>query len=168
MFPGCPLDVIKGMLGDNPSKEKAREVANELSSMNFSDENDKSNSKAAGGRSSDPGSKKPEVEQLYDPGNKGSKKKGGIMGRMMGGLKPSGLGSKRVVHQQAPEPTSSSKIPSSPQNDATSQQSLEAMLQDSVQSTRSVQAAGVSAPETMLKSLPQGLECGSEGEPTDV
>ena len=177
MFPNCPLNVIQGMLGDNPSKEKAREVANELSSMDTSNSNDKPHSKMTKedeGNSLTNGKESHRNKQLQsDP--KSKKKSGGIMGKMMGGLRPGSAGGikapslgKRVIQQQASEPNSNHGTPPLPQNDAASQQSLEAMLQDSVQSTRSVQSAGVSAPETLLKTLPQGLECGSEGKPIYV
>lgn len=172
MFPQCPLDVIHNMLGENPSKEKAREVANELSSMDFSLKHEDKTDHKTSSNNINTSSKKPQVEQHQGSDATSKKKSGGLMGRMMGGLRQSSVGGskasslgKRVVHQQAPEPNTTQSNPSlSSQNDAISQQSLEAMLQDSVQSTRSVQTAGVSAPETLLKTLPQGLECGSEGE----
>lgn len=167
MFPQCPLNVIQAMLGNNPSKETAREVANELSSMDFPDTpNGAEHSKLAGDNGKSLSNEKDT--------NRQSHQKKSIMDRMIGGLRPSSAGGsnkafgKRVVHQQAPEHSLSQDKPHLPENDAASQQSLEAMLQDSVQSTRSVQAAGVSAPETVLKSLPQGLECGSEGKLFDV
>ena len=175
MFPNCPPNVIQGMLGDNPSKEKAREVANELSSMGASDTNDKPHSRTTKeeDNSLSNGKESHRNKQMQSE-TKVKKKSGGIVGKMIGGLRPGSAGGikppsrgKRVVHQQqASEPSSSHNGTSPlPQNDAASQQSLEAMLQDSVESTRTVQSAGVSAPETLLKTLPQGLECGSEGKP---
>lgn len=177
MFPLCPPDVIQGMLGSNPTKEKARDVANQLASMNVPSPHDGVNYKdtqngsehrpktAPGGSSSNSNSEQTEQAHTKAP----KKKATSIMGRMMGGLRPSSSdrsshpGKQRVVHQHAGSGGSQNNTPTSPENDAVSQQSLEAMLQDSVQSTRSVQSAGVSAPETLLKSLPQGFECGSDG-----
>lgn len=169
MFPNCPLEVINGMLGDNPTKEKAREVANELSSMNFSEKQDTSGmTEGTNSRSSE---EQPEMAQQQHNAKEIKKRSGGIMGRMMGGLRPSSVGGskasslgRRVIQQQTSERPSQNGAQSLPQNDAESQQSLEAMLQDSVQSTSSVNNSGVSAPETLLKSLPQGLESASEGE----
>lgn len=168
MFPNCPLDVIQAMLGDNPDKEKARQVATELSSMDFSDKQSPSSYSADD-------KERPSSQQSNAKPSKKSgllkTTKSGLMGRVMGGLRPTSAAggskgsslSKRAVQQHEPSRGRNS-TESLHQDDATSQQSLEAMLQDSVQSTRSVQAAGVSAPETLLKSLPEGLERGSEGK----
>jgi hypothetical protein len=152
------------MLGDNPTKEKAREVANELSSMNFSEKQDTEGTNSSS-------EEQPEMAQQQHNAKEIKKKSGGIMGRMMGGLRSSSVGGskasslgRRVIQQQTSERPSQNGAQSLPQNDAESQQSLEAMLQDSVQSTSSVNNSGVSAPETLLKSLPQGLESASEGE----
>ena len=175
MFPHFPLDVIQERLGANPTKEKAKEIANELCCMDFSDaqNGDTSHSRTKeidnSPRNYENKHGRKEVNQSDIKAIK--KKSGGIMGRMMGGLRSGNVNGsmissrgKRIVQQQASEQNSSqSDVPSSPENDAISQQSLEVMLQDSVQSTRSVQSTGVSAPETVLKTLPRGLECGSEG-----
>lgn len=160
MFPKCPLDIIQSMLGDNPDKEKASQVATELSSMNFSDKQ---------GPSSHGAEDDIKTQNRQQSSDKSSTKKSGLFGRVMNGLAAGGSkrssSSKRAVHQQALEPSrGQSNTGSLRQDDATSQHSFETMLRDSVQSTRSVQAAGVSAPETLLKLLPEGLECGSEGE----
>eukprot|EP00985_Skeletonema_marinoi_P006451 scaffold2795_cov130-Skeletonema_marinoi.AAC.1 len=43
------------------------------------------------------------------------------------------------------------------------QKSLEAMLQQSVESSRSVNSAGVASQETLLQNLPEGIDCNSNG-----
>eukprot|EP00804_Cyclotella_cryptica_P009879 CCRYP_014180-RC/>CCRYP_014180-RC protein AED:0.05 eAED:0.05 QI:56/1/1/1/0.9/0.81/11/470/1857 len=180
MFPNCPLDVVQGMLGENPSKEKAREVANQLASFTPSGGRNTKNSTTMNESKTHPEAAKDSsisssnglkhgVKQAITTAPK-KKSSASIMGRMLGGLRPGSAGgdaassvSRRVVHQHSSVSKDNQKVSSSPVSDATSQQSLEAMLQESIQSSRSVQSAGVSAPETLLKTLPDGLECGSEG-----
>jgi hypothetical protein len=43
------------------------------------------------------------------------------------------------------------------------QKSLEAMLQQSIQSSRSVNSSGVASQETLLQNLPEGIDCRSNG-----
>jgi len=179
MFPHFPPDAIRELLGPNPSKDKAREVANQLASGNFQNETQNNiGIEAAGGDQN--GSPKPQkdIESTHNPKKeemKAPKKKpsSSFMGKMLGSFrhqshsaKPPSSENTRVIHQHAGHAHNSgpdSNKPSSPANDAAHQKSLESILQQSIESSRSVGGAGVSSPETILKSLPQGMELGSDG-----
>jgi len=179
MFPSCPLDVIQGLLGPNPTKEKAREVANLLSTK-IPPSGDET--KMQGGSKNKPdtdSSTLPSQRSMEDDvsgtddnnsiikEDKAKKKKpSGLMGKMLRGFHHgAGSGGKRIINEQTQNvsQTADSNTPSSPEHDASTQDSLEAMLNQAVQSSRSVDNAGVRAPETLLRSLPQGLERGSDG-----
>lgn len=187
MFPSCPSDAIRGLLGPNPTKEKAREVADLLASeMPPSEDQDKTqngmkndvdcdSSTVPSHASMDDSSintdtnKQPKVNDPDTKKEQGMKKKSsGFMGKMLKGL-PHGIGSggKRNTNvtnsTQFSSKTPDSNAPSSPERDASTQQSLESMLNQAVQSSRSVDNAGVRSPETLLNHLPQGLERGDCG-----
>jgi len=186
MFPSCPPETIQGLLGPNPNKEKAREVANMLAaemppsgnglSQTQQDEN-KGNEETDDDtlQYSDDGNsiKDDSANGNSDTKTKSKKKKSSGLMKMMSkmGLPGShmgigGKGHQACVHESsrvgAPD---TSNTPSSPERDASTQQSLESMLNQAVQSSRSVDHAGVRSQETLLNSLPQGLdrgECGCE------
>ena len=185
MYPSCPPDVIRGLLGPNPSKEKAKQVADLLASEMPPADNDKdtkngtnhdldtdANTLASNASTED--------DSMYSADSKKDKKKKSFMNKMLKPFHPKsgssdglgrdlgkqcgnkGLGSdlgRQVVNEtrthSAPE---NSNTPVTPEQDASSQQSLEAMLNNAVQSSRSVDNAGVRAPETVVNNLPQGLE----------
>ncbi|KAL7540356.1 hypothetical protein ACHAXR_010047, partial [Thalassiosira sp. AJA248-18] len=186
MFPSCPLDAIRGLLGPNPTKEKARQVADLLASESPPDGDAMKTQN--GTKKNDPGNTLPSQQNIEEDGSandgspcinepnndsivgnkkgKGKKKSSGFMSKMLKGL-PHGVGSggKRITqnHTQNFSSGADSTTPSSPQGDASAQQSLEAMLNNAVQSSRSVDNAGVRAPETLVNHLPQGFERGSDG-----
>ena len=216
MFPSCPPDVVRALLGQNPTKEKAREVANLLASGNFSpsdamektgEENVLKDGSSAKMHDSVDMTNVPPVQQHIARGSNGvmdknqnepetaehkakskednlprkkssSKSSSSLMGKILGGFRHGGgdgggsgrpsstnRQTKQVIHHHAHHTldTLNSNAPSSPENDATSQKSLDAMLQQAIESSRSVNTSGVSSPETMLQSLPQGLEIGNDG-----
>jgi len=189
MFPTCPLDVIQGLLGPEPTKEKAREVANLLSTKvnSMGDEakvhsGSKNEIRQESQKPPEPPQKSPDddcatcatqdSENGQDENNstlkeekQKKKKSSGLMGKMLKGFHSHGNGGKRIIQDQGQNfsHTANSNTPSSPENDASTQNSLESMLNQAVQSSRSVDNAGVRSPETLLQSLPQGLERGSNG-----
>ena len=186
MFPSCPPEAIRGLLGPNPTKEKAREVANMLAAeMPPNSGNGLSQSQQDGNKGNE--ETDDDTLQYSDDGNsikddstngnndtkaKSKKKKSSGLMKMMSkmGLPGShmgiggGKGHQACVHESsrigAPN---TSNTPSSPERDASTQQSLESMLNQAVQSSRSVDHAGVRSQETLLNSLPQGLDRGEDG-----
>ena len=176
MFPYCPADVIRGLLGANPTREKAREVANLLAAemppqkKEEAQELDKKSSETDSNTLSSQTST--EIGSLNDISahNANSqptqKKKSGLMGKVLRGLNHSvGSGGKRITHEQSNNfsHTADSNTPASPERDVSTHKSLETMLNQAVQSSRSVDSAGVRSPETLLNYLPQGLERGHDG-----
>ena len=167
MFPSCSSDVIHGLLGPNPSKEKARDVAEMLANA-LPPLGDKTKEKPGGGCSTLPvdnsivdNDMNTNVKKARAPKNKL-----GLMGKMLRGRHyHDGVGSdsKHIVHEQSYSNNAENNTPSSPEQDVSTQKSLESMLNNAVQSSRSVDHAGVRSAETLLNQLPQGLERGSEG-----
>jgi hypothetical protein len=92
------------------------------------------------------------------------KKKSGLMGKVLRRLNHSG-GGKRITHEQSNNfsHTADSNTPASPERDVSTQKLLEPMLNQAVQSSRSVDSAGVFSPETLFKHLPQELEREHDG-----
>ena len=189
MFPACPLDVIRGLLGPNPTKERAREVANLLSSEmekqggleNMLDANDDEQDCATCDSSVSTNRTDDNSTTAKD---KVKKKKSSFMGKMLKGLPGGGMGgmlpgavsggmggigggnnASRIKQEQAQSFSHNvdSNAPSSPEQDASTQNALENMLNSAVQSSQSVDNAGVRSPETLLRSLPQGLDRKEDG-----
>ena len=187
MFPSCPPETIQGLLGPNASKEKAREVANMLAAeMPPNSGNGLSQTQREINKGNE--EKTDDDLQYSDDGNsikddsiignndtqaKPKKKKSSGLMKMMSkmglpgshmGIGGGGKGHQACVHETsrvgAPD---TSNTPSSPERDASTQQSLESMLNQAVQSSRSVDHAGVRSQETLLNSLPQGLDRGEDG-----
>lgn len=179
MFPACDMDTIQGLLGPNPTKEKAREVAELLSSQKQLDvddakvQGDIQQSNASTGSQTLPSNGTNNVDNVNDSRNHNvkeerpmKKKSSSLMGKMLKPFQHHGIGSgggKRIVQQETQSFSHSGSASASPENDASTQKSLELMLNQAVQSTRSVDHAGVRSPETLLNHLPQGLERGSDG-----
>lgn len=176
MFPYCPSDVIRGLLGSNPTREKAREVANLLAAempppgMDEAQELNTNNSETDSNTLSSQtnmGSGSINDSNAHNAYTKPmQKKKSGLMGKVLRGLNQTvGSGSKRITHEHPNSfsHTAESNTPASPERDVTTQKSLETMLNQAVQASRSVDNSGVSSPETVLNHLPQGLERGTDG-----
>lgn len=164
MFPACASD-IPALLGSNPTKEKARQVAELLSTKKtpvveekkMQDDIDSSIDGADGNNG------------MTKEGRATTKKSSSLMGKMLrgihhgvGGGSKGGGGTSRIK-QTISMPSGDSNKPSSPQHDASTQESLEAMLNQAIQSSRSVNNAGIHSPETLVQSLPQGLDRGDNG-----
>jgi len=181
MFPSCASD-IPNLLGPNPTKEKAREIANLLSTKippaghekkmqddeTLPPQGSMKNDQVNGG-SGDGVNRLEDTSNSNKEGKEPKKKSSGLMGKMLRGLhngvpgfhSSSSIGSSRIK-QTISQPADSNRH-SSPEHDASTQQSLEAMLNQAVQSSRSVDNAGIRSPETLVRSLPQGLERGTDG-----
>mmetsp|Transcript_6127 Transcript_6127/g.13879 ORF Transcript_6127/g.13879 Transcript_6127/m.13879 type:complete len:1897 (+) Transcript_6127:127-5817(+) len=179
MFPSCPSDAIRGLLGPNPTKEKVREVANLLAAEMppSGDESKKQDGTKSEANDSNP---LPSQKSLEDGSINGlndhkanikeekatKKKSSGLLGKMRSKFHHGvGSGGHQITHDNTQQfsQAADSNTPSSPERDASSQNSLEAMLNQAVQSSRSVDNAGVRSAETLLNHMPQGLERGSDG-----
>ncbi len=168
MFPSCSSDVIRGLLGPNPTREKARDVANMLATA-LPPPGNEAMEKPGGGNNILPGDKSIVDDSTNTNGkkDKAPKNKLGLMGKMLRGRNHHGVGSesKQIVHEhkQSYSDNAGNNTSSTPEQDASTQKSLESMLSSAVQSSRSVDHAGVRSTETLLNHLPHGLERGSEG-----
>ena len=183
MYPQCDTNKIREMLGPNPSKEKAAEVANELA--------EEVNKGVAGSEHENTKGSGNDAESMP----RAKKEKKSVLGKMREGLNPvRGLGgkmpqmlNKRIGGSCPPQGVGAGvgvdgqgnngesqrvgrgvgagqgdDAESKGQEDAV-QKSLEAMLQQSVESSRSVNSAGVASQETLLQNLPEGIDCNSNG-----
>ena len=163
------------------TKEKARQVANMLAAeMPPSTTGDESNMPNGNNGNAEIDCDTVQTQNSMEYSEDGSikdnnanvkpdkRKKPSLMSKMKGkmGLNhnhgSSGGGGKRHINGT---PTFSpnnaaadSNTPSSPERDASTQQSLESMLQNAVHNCRSVDHAGVRSPETLMHNLPQGLD----------
>lgn len=166
MFPSCSSDAIQGLLGPNPTREKARDVANMLASA-LPPPGDDVKEEPGGACST------PEDNSIVDKNNtntngkkdKASRNKLGLVGKMLRGRHHHGSDIQQVAHEHNHRhfDNGMSNLPSSPEQDVSTQKSLESMLSNAVQSSRSVDHAGVRSAETLLNNLPHGLARGSEG-----
>jgi hypothetical protein len=166
MFPSCSSDAIQRLLGPNPTREKARDVANMLASA-LPPPGDDVKEEPGGACST------PEDNSIVDKNNtntngkkdKASRNKLGLVGKMLRGRHHHGSDIQQVAHEHNHRhfDNGMSNLPSSPEQDVSTQKSLESMLSNAVQSSRSVDHAGVRSAETLLNNLPHGLERGSEG-----
>merc|ERR1719401_246707 len=97
------------------------------------------------------------------------KKPSGLVSKMIRGFQhgvgSGSSGSRRIIKNQtqnASQVADNSKS-SSPEGDVSHQKALEAMLNRAIQSSRSVDNAGLRSPETQVNSLPEGLDRGDNG-----
>lgn len=168
MFPHVPQSKIREMLGPNPTKEKAAEVAYELSEevnkdvVDSEHEETKGTANDAGSIPSAKKEKKSVLGKIREGiGNrmpqKPNKRLGGSFLPQGQGL-CDGVGGGVGVDSKGNNDNAESKG----REDAV-QKSLDAMLQQSIQSSRSVNSAGVASQETLLQNLPEGIDCGSNG-----
>ncbi len=125
---------------------------------------DEAKEKPGGGRST-----MPEDNSIVDNNtstnakkDRAPKNKLGLMGKMIRGRHQHGVrsDSKCIVHEQSYSNNAENSTPSSPEQ---AQKSLESMLNNAIQSSRSVDHAGLRSAEALLNHLPHGLERGSEG-----
>ena len=187
MFPSCPADVIRGLLGANPTREKAREVADLLAAeippqkkeeaQELNTNNSETDSNTLSSQTSMENGRLNDISAHNANSQPMQKKKSGLMGKVLRGLNQSvgsggkpGISSlskegKRITQEQPNKfsHTADSNTPTSPERDVSTQNSLETMLNHAVRSSRPVDSAGVRSPETLLNHLPQGLERGHDG-----
>ena len=180
MFPQVDANKIQQLLGPNPTKGKAAEVAHKISEE-----------VKKGGTGSQINNDKAALNDVKDAPSPKKEKKS-VLGKMRGGLGPVlGLGdklpqrlNKRLSNLKPPQGSNiranvegnqghgigydhdhnghDHGAESKGSEDAV-QKSLEAMLQQSIQSSRSVNSSGISSQETVLQNLPDGIDCGSNG-----
>jgi hypothetical protein len=180
MYPQHELSKIREMLGPNPTKETAAAVAYELS-----EEPDKD---VAGSEHEE---KKGTVNDALSMPNAKKEKKSvlgkireGLGGKMppklnkrLGGSFPppgqggfDGVGGSVGANGQGNIARVGRGVDVGQGDDGESkgredavQKSLEAMLKQSIQSSRSVNSSGVASQETILQNLPEGIDCRSNG-----
>lgn len=120
----------------------------------------------------DGNSARKKINSAEDTNSVMKKKPSSLMSKMLkgfhhgvgsGGSGGKSAGGTTRIKQTIPQHTGGSNMPSSPEHDASNQNSLEAMLNRAVQSSRSVDNAGIRSPETLVQSLPQGLDRGDSG-----
>jgi len=158
------------------TKEKARQVANMLAASAGDESKMPTNNQGNAEIDCDTVQTQNSMEYSEDGSIKDNnanvkpdkKKKPSLMSKMKGkiGLNhnhgSSGGGGKRHINGTPTFPPNNaaadSNTPSSPERDASTQQSLESMLQNAVHNCRSVDHAGVRSPETLMHNLPQGLD----------
>ncbi len=169
MYPHCATNVIRELLGANPTKEKVREVANRLAEE-FPPpgmvKTQKLNTPATETDDDIVTSINDSTPNNTSYNKPSQKKKSGLMGKVLRGLHhTAGSGSKRIIHEHPSNSirAADSNTPASPERDVSTQKSLETMLYQAVQDSRSVDSSGVHSPETLLNHLPHGLERGSDG-----
>lgn len=181
MYPQCDISKIREMLGPNPSKEKAAAVANELA--------EELNKNVTGSEHENKNGTETDTESML----RTKKEKKSVLGKMREGLNPvRGIGGKmpQILNKRisgSPQGAGGGAgfdgrgksgeshregrgVGAGQGDDAESkgredavQKSLEAMLQQSIQSSRSVNSSGVASQETLLQNLPEGIDCGSNG-----
>lgn len=188
MFPHCSQSKIQEMLGSNPTKEKAAEVANELSEEVIDDSNHKEDVNNA---AAVPNAKKEKKRDRYlgkfreglgrmpqklnkhlgGGGQPNFDAKAETKGREDAAQKPNHLGGDggggggqcpgggSIIHGGG-RPNFDGEGEIKGREDA-SQKLLDAMLQQSVQSSRPVDSSGVTSTESQV--LPEGINCGKDG-----
>lgn len=148
MYPGVDESYLRQKLGQNPSPEKVRSIAEEMALQGYPKNDSVSrpidNLKKEEGKSS----------KLL-----GSKKLGKAL-RNFGGL-PNHL--KLAGAQTVPGPLTGKSSPVAPKDDAILHSNMEQMLQKKVQNSRRVDAKGIKSPEEFI-SIPEGLDHGNSCE----
>jgi hypothetical protein len=165
MFPQYSQSEISDLLGPNPTKEKAAEVANQLSEKlpnGIAGSNLDENEVLINDAACEPNNLKKEKKSSRKFGMFADKIQGlGSMpqklNKRLGGSGNQGVSREVIVGQGQGD-----DVESKGREDA-AQRSLEAMLQQSVQSSRSVNSTGVTSQETLLQNLPEGIDCRNDG-----
>ncbi len=179
MYPQYDASKIREMLGPNPSREKAAEVANELAEELNKDATGSDLENTKKGTEADAGSmpmakkeKKSALGKMREGLNpiRGLTKMPQMLNKRIGGSHPpqgvgvDGQGNKGEIRRvgQGKGAGQGDDAESKGREDAV-QKSLEAMLEQSIQSSRAVNSSGVASQETLLQNLPEGIDCGSNG-----
>jgi hypothetical protein len=177
MFPDCAEGYIRARLGPNPSMDNVRSLAEEMSTSGYPKSDDaSSNLPEVTSSAKGPKYESKKADSSVIPDSKNSPSKKGKLGKRLGRAFSGIRGSSAAVAQQASQamsaPQSGPQVqqgnndghPVPPQLDATSHSSMEEMLKKQVDASSKVNAKGVSSPETVLSSIPEGLERGSSCE----
>ena len=159
MYPDADEDFLHNRLGQNPSLDGVRSLAEEMAASGYPKDSSRSTDAAA----SEPPQKTETPQEETKPSKFfGSKK----LGRAFNGLRASAGGAGKSTSASAP-PTDHKggrgNMPATPESDATSHSNMERMLEESIARSATVDSNGVRAPETTL-SIPEGLERGSTCE----
>ena len=163
MFPDCDESYIKSQLAKKPSLGKMRKLAESMASGEYPN-------KSATIRANNDVQQQTTLDELKHKTGVG-KKVGKKLSRMLSpgkrGFSMPGaqLSTQLLSHTQRPQanPLMSDGRLQSPENDFGANQQVENMLKNSVKSARQVDPGGISAPETILTSTPEGLERGNNG-----
>jgi hypothetical protein len=172
MFPDCAEAYTRSRLGPNPSLDDLQRLAEEMSSGNYPKQEASPTSKPPTpvyGKKDKGNSALPDHSSALNETKRG--KLGKRLGRALGGRRGS---SSAAVSPQTPQIVSApmsgpqlgrghhDKNPVPPERDSASHSRMEQMLREKVKDSAKVNANGINSPETILSSLPEGLERGSD------
>mmetsp|Transcript_21806 Transcript_21806/g.64300 ORF Transcript_21806/g.64300 Transcript_21806/m.64300 type:complete len:720 (+) Transcript_21806:4029-6188(+) len=182
MFPDCNEDYIRAQIGNNPGLDRVKEVADSMASGNYPKQKDDTNdgaTQAEKEKKNNPpqsvASKPPESQSKGGSANDHKRKLrlGKKLGRVLHGgkkgtsspaAKPPTLGQHVATHMPPSHASHDNGFGvRSLESDVSANQHVEDMLQQSVDSARAVNSRGVSAPETVMTSIPEDLDRGSNG-----
>ena len=177
MFPDCAEGYIHARLGLNPSMDDVRSLAEEMSTGKYP-KLDSTFSNLPEAPSSTNGSKDNTIkpDKCDFPESKNSPIKKGKLGKRLGrafsGIRGSSTAAAQHASQTITAPQAGQQVcqsnndrrPVAPQMDASSYSRMEYMLKKQVEGSSKVNAKGVNSPETILSSIPEGLERGSSCE----
>jgi len=182
MFPDCLEGYIRARLGPNPSMDDVRSLAEEMATGGYPKPDDTPASipeapaafHGMNGKGQGPeNTASAETSGKNSPSKKG--KLGKRLGRAFSGMRGTSAAA-AAVSQHATSPITAPQSgpqlrhhtsdghPVSPQTDVASHSRMEDMLKKQVQDSTKVSSKGVSSPETILSSIPEGLERGSSCE----
>ena len=168
MFPDADFDFIKAALGNNPSLDEVQSLAQDMAAGKYPTKDASENSTVATEQEQDEPSTN--HESASNAKKKSLRKRlgkafNGIKGSNFGGMQlpaPSHGGS--TIANGVPKAPSSKaaeqREPVAPATDASTQSSLEQMLEQSVNTATKVDANGIESPETQLTSIPPDLDKG--------
>lgn len=154
MFPSVHPSTIQNLLGPNPSKEKAREVANQLATSHSAAEGTKG-----------PPDKPSHGDEKFTakPDSTQKKKPSRFMSKFTKPFRNTSQGTQHITQDSLS--FDANNTPTSPEHDAFNHNALESMIDKAVKSTQSISSAGICSPETHVHhNLPQGLERGDTCE----
>ena len=184
MYPDVDKDFLRGALGKDPSIDDVKNLAEGMAQGNYPKSKDADDDTASVGTTS--------TFATSPPVSKDKKKRSGLrskLGKAFGGLRGSNFGGATAPPMRPPPfaspPTASggggtgafgpqSSVhrqeqtgPASPAADASSQASLESMLQQHVAQSARVNENSIHSPETLLTSVPAELDRGETCEVID-
>lgn len=190
MFPDADKDFIRGALGNDPSLDDVRNLAETMAQHGYPASND---DKSKADEDDAASTATASTTATSPPGSKEKKKKGfrSKLGKAFGGLRGSAFGGATTPSPPKPPPLAGAagaagssggaggafgpsqntrhevSGPASPAQDASSQASLERMLQQKVAQAANVGSNEVNSPETLSTSVPADLDRGDTCEVID-